>query len=188
MFLSGFIKGEGVLKWPKILQLLLTRFNCVRLCVTPWTIAHQTPLSMVFSRQEYWSRLPFPPPGDLPDPGINPASPALAGGFFTTVPPNPKDTSGPPKELILGLVLRILITLSSHLPSLAFSSKAPAVPWILPLSPTLSPGLCCFLSWWSFPTLASFEVPALFPQWSFASTSRQSWLLPVWSGHHHTLW
>ena len=42
---------------------------------------------MEFSRQEYWSGLPFPTPGDLPDLGINPESPALAGGFFTTVPP-----------------------------------------------------------------------------------------------------
>ena len=52
--------------------------------VTPGTVAHQAPLSMGFSRQEYWSGLPFPPPGHLPDPGIEPASPALAGGFFTT--------------------------------------------------------------------------------------------------------
>ena len=57
--------------------------SCVRLCVTPWTVAHQAPLSMGFSRQECWSGLPFPPPGDLPDPGIKPAYPALAGGFFT---------------------------------------------------------------------------------------------------------
>ena len=45
--------------------------------VTPWTVAHQAPLFMGFSRQEYWSRLPFPSPGDLPDPGIEPGSPAL---------------------------------------------------------------------------------------------------------------
>ena len=44
---------------------------------TPWTIAHQAPPSMEFSRQEYWSGLPFPSPGDLPDPGIEPRSPAL---------------------------------------------------------------------------------------------------------------
>ena len=53
----------------------------------PWAVAHQTPLSMEFSRQEFWSGFPFPTPGDLPDPGIepaSPASPALAGGFFTT--------------------------------------------------------------------------------------------------------
>ena len=55
--------------------------------VTPWTVAHQAPLSMRFSRQEYWSGLPFPSPGDLPDPRIEPMSPALAGRFFTTAPP-----------------------------------------------------------------------------------------------------
>ena len=54
---------------------------------TPWTAAFQAPLSMGFSRQEYWSGLSFSPPGDLPNPGIEPASPALAGGFFTTEPP-----------------------------------------------------------------------------------------------------
>ena len=57
------------------------------LFVTPWTVAHQAPLSMGFSRQEYWSGLPFPPPADLPDAGMVPASPALADGFFPTEPP-----------------------------------------------------------------------------------------------------
>ena len=55
------------------------------------TVACQAPLSMGFIRQEYWSRLPCPPPGHLPDPGIkptSPASPALAGRFFTTAPPS----------------------------------------------------------------------------------------------------
>ena len=55
-----------------------------QLFATPWTVAHQAPLSMGFSRQEYWSGLPCPPPEDLPDLGIEPTSPALAGGFFTT--------------------------------------------------------------------------------------------------------
>ena len=62
----------------------------VRLCATPWTVAHQAPLSMGLSRQEYWSGLPFLPPGDLPHPEIkpgSPASPALTGWFFTMVPP-----------------------------------------------------------------------------------------------------
>ena len=61
----------------------------VRLFVTPWTVTHQVPSPTEFSRQEYWSGLPFPTPGDLPNPGIKPTSPkspALAGGFFTTVP------------------------------------------------------------------------------------------------------
>ena len=63
--------------------------NRVRLFETPKTIARQAPLSVEFSRQEYWNRLSFPPPGDLPDPEREPgssASPALAGGFFTTAP------------------------------------------------------------------------------------------------------
>ena len=57
--------------------------------VTPWTVAYQAPLSMEFFRQECWSGLSCPTPGDLPDPGIKPASlvsPALTGGFFTIVP------------------------------------------------------------------------------------------------------
>ena len=60
--------------------------SCVRLFATLWTVAHQVPLSVEFSRQEYWNGLPFPPPEDLPDPGTEPVShtpPALAGGFFT---------------------------------------------------------------------------------------------------------
>ena len=64
--------------------------NCVPLFETPWTVMLQAPLSIGFPRQEYWSGLPFPPPGDLPNPGIeptSPASPVLADGFFTTVPP-----------------------------------------------------------------------------------------------------
>ena len=68
----------------------------VRLFVTPWTVARQAALSMEFSRQEYWSGLPFPPSGDLPDPRIEVtslASPALAGGFFTTELPGKSHTT-----------------------------------------------------------------------------------------------
>ena len=50
---------------------------------TPWTVARQAPLSMGFPRQEYWSGLPFPSPGDLPDPWTKPKSPTVVGGFFT---------------------------------------------------------------------------------------------------------
>ena len=77
ILVSGMGTGESV----------LNRFSHVRLFATLWTVAHQAPLSMGFSRQEYWSGLPFPIPGDLPDTGIesaSPVSPALAGGFFTT--------------------------------------------------------------------------------------------------------
>ena len=63
--------------------------SCVWLFATLWTVAHQAALSMGFSREEYRSGLPLPPPGDLPDPEIkaaSPVSPALAGRFFTAVP------------------------------------------------------------------------------------------------------
>ena len=57
-------------------------------------IAHQAPLSLGFPRQEYWSALPFPPPGDLPDPGIQSTSPVLAGGVFVTELPGKLDACG----------------------------------------------------------------------------------------------
>ena len=60
--------------------------SCPTLC-DPWTVAHQAPPSMGFSRPEYWSGLPFPSPGDLPNPGIKPRSPALQADFLTSEPP-----------------------------------------------------------------------------------------------------
>ena len=66
---------------------VLSHSSHVQLFVTPWTVAHQAPLSRGFSRQEYWSGLPCTPPGDLPDSGMEPVSltsPALADKFFTT--------------------------------------------------------------------------------------------------------
>ena len=62
----------------------MCRLSRVRLFATPWAVARQALLSMGFPRQEYWSGLPFHPPGDVPDPGTEPKSPALAGRFFTT--------------------------------------------------------------------------------------------------------
>ena len=59
----------------------------VRLFATPWTVARQAPLSMGFSRQEYWSGLPFPSPGDLPNPGIEPRSPTLEADALTSESP-----------------------------------------------------------------------------------------------------
>ena len=82
---NGFREGRWSL--PFLFAYTLSHFNCVQVFATLWTVAHQPPLSMGFSRQEYWRGLPFLPPGDLPDPGMEPASlpsPALAGGFFTT--------------------------------------------------------------------------------------------------------
>ena len=60
---------------------MLSHFSCVQFFATPWTIAYQAPLSMGFSRQEYWSGLPYPPPRDLSSSGIEPGSPALHEGF-----------------------------------------------------------------------------------------------------------
>ena len=77
--------------WEKLIKLemvlLLSRFSHVQLCVTPWTIACQSPLSMKFSRKEYWSGLPCPPPGDLPSPGIEPRSLALQADSLPSKPP-----------------------------------------------------------------------------------------------------
>ena len=72
--------------------------------MTPWTTAHQAPLSMGFPRQEYWSGLLFPPPGDLPDPGIEPMSPELADGFFSTEPPgNPNCKTGTNSQSVVAM-------------------------------------------------------------------------------------
>ena len=75
----------------KVINSMLCMHACVLSCFSHiqlfnilWSVARQAPLSMGFSRQEYWSGLPCPPPGDLPHPGMEPTSPALAGGFFTT--------------------------------------------------------------------------------------------------------
>ena len=72
---------------------VLSHFNHVPLFVTSWTVAHRAPLYMRFSRQEYWSGVPFPPPEDLPDARIEPVSPALADGLFTTEPPGKTEDS-----------------------------------------------------------------------------------------------
>ena len=71
------------------LYLCALSLSRVQLFATPWTVAHQAPLSMGFPKQEYWSGLPFPPPGDLPNPGIKPTSPvssALQADSLPTVP------------------------------------------------------------------------------------------------------
>ena len=79
----------------------------VRLFGTPWTVARQAPLFMGFSRQEYWIGLLFPPPGDLADPGVEPASLALAGKFFIPEPPGKpaKTSSQQIEQQIQGLSL-----------------------------------------------------------------------------------
>ena len=84
MLVSGIQQSDSVIR---MCACMLSCFSLVRLCVTLWTITHQGPLFIGFSRQEYWSVLPYPPPGDPPDPGIELTSlqsHAVAGGFFTT--------------------------------------------------------------------------------------------------------
>ena len=76
---------QGRFAWSSLRQRCCLIANCVQLFATPWPVACQAPpLSMRFPRQEYWSGLSFPPPGDLPDPGIKPTPPALAGRLFST--------------------------------------------------------------------------------------------------------
>ena len=79
----------------------------VQLFVTPWTIAYQAPLFMGFSRQEYWSGLPFPPPGDLPDPGIEPGSPALQADTLPSEPPRKPSNLAEQFSILLGASRRM---------------------------------------------------------------------------------
>ena len=82
----GYVVESG-LEEARVDVVVFESLSHVQLFVTLWTIAHQAPLSMGFSRQEYWSGLPCPPPGDLPNSGTEPMSPALASRLFTTEPP-----------------------------------------------------------------------------------------------------
>ena len=72
---------------PQLNQSEVKSLSCVRLFATPWTVAYQASQSMGFSRQEYWSGLPFLSPGDLPNPGIKSGSPTLAADALPTEPP-----------------------------------------------------------------------------------------------------
>ena len=79
--------GMGTREELKMGRKKVKSLSRVRFFAAPWTIAHQTPPSMEFSRQEYWSGLPFPSPGDLPDPGIEPGSPAMQADALPSEPP-----------------------------------------------------------------------------------------------------
>ena len=99
---------------------VLSHFSCVRLFATSRTVAHQAPLSMGFSRQEYWSGLPISTPGDLPDQGIELTSllsPALIVGFFTILPLGSPSLSISPFNLPIGFVSRIGFQ-SVHFPTI----------------------------------------------------------------------
>ena len=85
----------------------------VRLFVTPWTVARQTPLSMGFSRQEYWSGLPFPSPGDLSNLGIEPGSPALQADALSSEPPG-KPHFNLLRETLIALFVCISVYVKLH--------------------------------------------------------------------------
>ena len=85
--------------------------ECVsRSVVSPWTIAHQAPLSMDFSRQDYWSVLPFPSPGDPPDPGVKSGSPALQAVPLPSEPPR-KPRQSPSVDLLVCIFVKHLLRL-----------------------------------------------------------------------------
>ena len=86
MFGSGAFQANGT-PYGKGEKVKVKSLSPVRLFATLWTVTYQAPPSMGFSRQEYWSGLPFPSPGDLPDPGIEPGSPALHANALTSEPP-----------------------------------------------------------------------------------------------------
>ena len=120
---------------------MLVHFSCVWLFATLWTVTCQAPLSMGFSRQEYWSGLPCPPPEDLPNSGIEPASlmfPALAGGFFATS-----------------------TTLLLSCSVMSYPVRSHGLQHARPPCPSPSPGVCsnsCPLNQWCHPTISSSVI------------------------------
>ena len=84
---KGFSGGRLAALQIVLDRIVVESLSHVQLFGTPCIIAHEASLSVGFPRQEHWSGLPFPSPGDLPDSGVDPMSPALAGRFFTTAPP-----------------------------------------------------------------------------------------------------
>ena len=147
--------------------------SCVRLLATPWTVAHQAPLSMEFSRQEYWRRLLFPTRGDLPEPGSEATfliSPALAGQFFTTRPPgNPRVSVDSPvfhmeKRIEISMLadLGAVLNIQCGLNWLAISVPSSWTVWYGPYLPFLcylwSLMLCSEGRDWSQAVLAHIPV------------------------------
>ena len=91
----------------KLTPMKVKSLSRIRLFATPWTVAHQAPPSMGFSRQEYWNGLPFPSPGDLPDPGIEPSSPALQEDALTSEPPGKPQGGSKKKEKLKNKIAAI---------------------------------------------------------------------------------
>ena len=125
-----------------------------------WIVAHQTPLSMGFTRQEYWSGLPFPSPGDLPDPGNECPSPVVAGRFFTTEPPRRPNIT----------IYCCCCSVPKSCPTLCDPHGLQNTMFpCLSLSPRVCSNLC-LLSQWCHPIISSSVVPfsscpLSFPVW-----------------------
>ena len=114
--------------WQKVKVKSLSR---VRLFATPRTVAHQAPLSMGFSRQEYWSGLPFPSPGDLPDPGIEPRSPALQAALTSEPQGKPMAES---EEKLKSLLMKMKeesknVGLKLNIQKMKIMSSGPITSW-----------------------------------------------------------
>ena len=120
---------------------LFSHLSSIQLFWTSWTVAHQALLSMRFPRQEYWSGLPFPTPGDLPDSGIKFESPALAGEFFTTQP------SGRPTSLIPSVVSKTGCMFQNGKGSPGLSEKGQVSTNILNLHSPSTPHQCRVSTW-----------------------------------------
>ena len=118
----------------------------VHFFATPWTVARQASLSMGFSRQEYWSGLPFPPPGNLPSPGIKPTlltSPLLADGFFTT------SAAWEALSYVRSLnnLEFIFVYVCRNVPTCCFTCSCPAFPAPHTVEPVFSSGEIFKLIW-----------------------------------------
>ena len=169
---------------------MLSHFSCVWLCATPWTVARQAPLSMGFSRQEYWSRLLCPPSGDLPDPGSNPRLSVCCMG--SQILYHWRDLGSPPVLYIVVSVRQsqTLCCLSSSEVRLASSPRvrvhAPLEPSSLAIS---QPGPCtrCCVRWemcfWRSSLLLSLWLPLLrsficSPLWLPSGSESEIWPIP----------
>ena len=117
--------------------------SCVRLFATPWTVAYQAPPSMGFSRQECWSGLPLPSPGDLPNPGIKPGSPSLQEDALPSEPPGKPSTD---KSKVLGALIKYPIIELSHCLAMSKSEGIPESLDCSPNHPTKAQFLCWVLS------------------------------------------
>ena len=113
------ISFSNAWKW----KVKVKSLSCVRVLATPWTAAHQAPPSMGFSRQEYWSRLPFPSPGDLPEPGIKPGSPALQADALPSEPPGRRTSLILDNSLLLLPSLSLLILIVNMMMVFSFTYR-----------------------------------------------------------------